>query len=239
MRSGEHGAASDVMSTFEVEFPPVYDAWAAADAARAAGKPSEDVALAADGTSLSSRWGPGAECGYQTVELRNDSDAPCSFSIPDDPTGVFKAIPSSGHVTASGFQLIALRYRPPPLPPQEGTTAATGGASSSSSIAGGGSSSGTGSGTRRHVAVLPVALNGSESSGMCLILRGSAALPRLALPSGGVVFGRPTCVGARSVVEVKLASAARVPARFRWRIPESARDVLSVFPEEGRLAGND
>jgi len=211
------------MDAYQLDFPTIYDAFAA-EASLPAGSALANRGGGAVGSaragSRSSRFGPLSECGYQTVELSNISDSPCTYSFADDPTGHFSVCPSQGYVEPGSFVLVAVRYSPGPLDDSRLL---------SHDIPS----------TRLHACDMAVSINGSEADGVCLKLRGSAALPRLALPNGGIVYGRPTCVGARSTAEVKLASATRVPARYRWRIPPSAQDVLAIFPIEGHLLGND
>jgi hypothetical protein len=89
---------------------------------------------------------------------------------------------------------------------------------------------------RPYAATLSLALNGAPAANTVRIaLSGEGALPRCVLPNGGVLYVKPTCLGLASARTFVLRNAARVPARFEFRVPPHLTAQLSAQPVYGDI----
>lgn len=92
---------------------------------------------------------------------------------------------------------------------------------------------------RMYTHVLKCLLNNSEDAAINIRVTGAGNLPHVRLEGSGMLYFKPTCMGATSRRTSDVINLSRIPLRFRWRVPERVQEELRIRPGSGVLRGNE
>lgn len=82
-------------------------------------------------------------------------------------------------------------------------------------------------------------LNNAMINATEIILKGVAHIPKLELDVPGVLFFKPTCIGAASQRTLTIKNTSRLPVTFQWNLPGKDCGVFEASPGFGTLEGKE
>ena len=72
-----------------------------------------------------------------------------------------------------------------------------------------------------------------------ILMHGSAESPEVMLDNKGVLYFKPTCVGASSQRKYAIKNVSRIPLCFEWKLKHADAQLLSVEPASGVIQPNE
>ena len=92
---------------------------------------------------------------------------------------------------------------------------------------------------REYLAPLRCVMNYSPQRAVQIPLKSTGYIPKLALQNDGLLYFKPTCVGATSTLEYEISNPSQIATAFEWEIPRKLSKSIRVEPSAGIVRGNE